>query len=140
MPCNLGEFYTHYYISCVKRVSKKLTFLYKIDFETSTGGWGFPGGAVVKNPPCNAGDTGLIPGSGRSHEPWDTKPNAPQLWSLCSKVCTLQPLIPGHPRARARQRDARTRQPERSPRLQQLEKACRAAKTQHGQELNKYFF
>ena len=27
---------------------------------------GFPGGAVVKNPPANAGDTGLIPGSGRS--------------------------------------------------------------------------
>ena len=27
---------------------------------------GFPGGAVVKNPPANAEDTGLIPGSGRS--------------------------------------------------------------------------
>ena len=29
---------------------------------------GFPGGAVVKNPPANAGDSGdmgLIPGSGR---------------------------------------------------------------------------
>ena len=25
----------------------------------------FPGGSVVKNPPANAGDTGLIPGSGR---------------------------------------------------------------------------
>ena len=23
---------------------------------------GFPGGSVVKNPPANAGDTGLIPG------------------------------------------------------------------------------
>ena len=30
----------------------------------------FPGGAVVKNPPTNAGDTGLIPGPGRSHMPW----------------------------------------------------------------------
>ena len=29
----------------------------------------FPGGAVVKNPPANAGDTGLIPGLGRSHMP-----------------------------------------------------------------------
>ena len=29
--------------------------------------WGFPGGAVVKNPPANAGDTGLIPGPGKSH-------------------------------------------------------------------------
>ena len=27
----------------------------------------FPGTAVVKNPPANAGDTGSIPGSGRSH-------------------------------------------------------------------------
>ena len=33
-------------------------------------GWGFPGGAVVKNPPANAGDArdwvGTIPGWGRS--------------------------------------------------------------------------
>ena len=27
---------------------------------------GFPGGSVVKNPPVNARDAGLIPGSGRS--------------------------------------------------------------------------
>ena len=27
---------------------------------------GFPGGSVVKNLPANAGDMGLIPGSGRS--------------------------------------------------------------------------
>ena len=26
-----------------------------------------PGGAVVKNPPANAGDTGSSPGPGRSH-------------------------------------------------------------------------
>ena len=26
-----------------------------------------PGGPVVKNPPANAGDTGSIPGPGRSH-------------------------------------------------------------------------
>ena len=29
----------------------------------------FPGGAVVKNPPANAGDTGLSPDPGRSHMP-----------------------------------------------------------------------
>ena len=29
----------------------------------------FPGGAVVKNLPANAGDTGSSPGSGRSHMP-----------------------------------------------------------------------
>ena len=27
----------------------------------------FPGGSVVKNPPANAGDMGLIPDPGRSH-------------------------------------------------------------------------
>ena len=27
---------------------------------------GFPGGSVVKTLPANAGDTGLVPGSGRS--------------------------------------------------------------------------
>ena len=30
---------------------------------------GFSGGAVVKNLPANAGDTGLSPGLGRSHMP-----------------------------------------------------------------------
>ena len=31
---------------------------------------GFPGGAVLKNLPASAGDTGSIPGLGRSHMPW----------------------------------------------------------------------
>ena len=26
--------------------------------------WDFPGGPVVKNPPCNAGDKGSVPGWG----------------------------------------------------------------------------
>ena len=30
---------------------------------------GFPGGAVVENPPANAGNTGSSPGLGRSHMP-----------------------------------------------------------------------
>ena len=29
----------------------------------------FPGGAMVENPPANVGDTGSIPGPGRSHMP-----------------------------------------------------------------------
>ena len=33
---------------------------------------GFPGGAVVKNPPANAGDTGSSPGPGGSHMPWNS--------------------------------------------------------------------
>ena len=37
--------------------------------EREIEGWGegFPGGSVVKNLPADAGDTGLIPGLGRSH-------------------------------------------------------------------------
>ena len=44
-----------------------------------TGDEGFPGGAVVKNPPANAGDTrdsGLIPGSENS--PGERKDNSLQ--------------------------------------------------------------
>ena len=35
---------------------------------------GLPGGLVVKNLPANAGDTGLIPGSGRSPGEGNDKP------------------------------------------------------------------
>ena len=35
---------------------------------------GFPGGSVIKNLPANAGDTGLIPGSGRSSGVGNGKP------------------------------------------------------------------
>ena len=35
---------------------------------------GFPGGSVVKNLPANAGDTGLIPGLGRSLEEGNGNP------------------------------------------------------------------
>ena len=41
-----------YFTSMVKKVSED-----------------FPGGAVVKYPPANAGDTGSVPGLGRSHMP-----------------------------------------------------------------------
>ena len=33
---------------------------------------GFPGGAVVKNPPANSGDMGSSPGLGRSHMLWSS--------------------------------------------------------------------
>ena len=45
---------------------------------------GFPGGSVVKNPPANAEDTGLIPGPGRSHVPSNNLAHALQLLSLGS--------------------------------------------------------
>ena len=50
---------------------------------------GFPGGALVKNPPANAGDMGSSPGLGGSHVPRSSWAREPQLlslhvWSLCS--------------------------------------------------------
>ena len=46
-------------------------------------GWGFLGGPVVKYPPCNARDTGSIPGLGRrSHMPESKSAHVPQLLSL----------------------------------------------------------
>ena len=45
-----------HYATCNKSVSKSYIL-------------GFPGGAVVKNPPANAGVTGSSPGPGRSHMP-----------------------------------------------------------------------
>ena len=56
--------------------------------------WGFPGGAVVENPPSNAGDTGWSPGPGRSHMPRINKARMPQLLSLCSRVREPQLLKP----------------------------------------------
>ena len=41
---------------------------------------------MVKNPPANAGDMGLIPGPGRSHMPWSNKAHVPQLLSLLSRA------------------------------------------------------
>ena len=46
-----------------------ITTLHIKDKIKNRGKWGFPGGAVVKNPPANAGDTGSSPGLGRSHMP-----------------------------------------------------------------------
>ena len=42
--------------------------IYKMDTKIETSR-DFPGGAVVKNLPANAGDTGSNPGPGRSHMP-----------------------------------------------------------------------
>ena len=58
---------------------------------------GFPGGAVVENPPANAGNTGSSPGPGRSHMPRSNSARAPQLLSLRSRARA--------PRAHAPQRE-----------------------------------
>ena len=78
--------------------------------------WGdFPGGAVVKNPPANVGDTGLSPGPGRSHMPWSNKARVPQLLSLCSRAHEPQLLSPHATIIEARQPRARAPQQERPP-------------------------
>ena len=55
---------------------------------------GFPGGPVVKNPPAYAGNTGSIPGPGRSHMQWSNKSFETQLLKPApprkSNPCSLQ--------------------------------------------------
>ena len=55
---------------------------------------GFPGGSVVKNPPANAGNMGLIPGLGRSLRPRSNKACVPQLLRLGSRAWEPQLLSP----------------------------------------------
>ena len=53
-----------------KTKQQKRSAQLKDDFEKSNKKYlDFPGGAVVKNPPANAGDMGSSPGPGRSHMP-----------------------------------------------------------------------
>ena len=47
--------------------TKRLRTIKKLNQESTD--VDFPGGAVIKNPPANAGDMGSIPGPGRSHMP-----------------------------------------------------------------------
>ena len=47
---------------------RKIIFSQAVVIKTQPFG-DFPGGAVVKNPPVNAGDMGSSPGLGRSHMP-----------------------------------------------------------------------
>ena len=77
---------------------------------------GFPGGAVVENPPANTGDMGSSPGLGRSHMPQSDWAREPQLlslrvWSLCSAA--REAAIVRGPRTAMKS----------GPRLPQLEKA-----------------
>ena len=56
---------------------------------------GFPGGAVVKNPPADAGDKGSSPGPGSSHARRSSEVRAPQLPSLRSRAREPQLRMPG---------------------------------------------
>ena len=75
----------------------------------------FLGGAVVKNPPANAGDTGSSPGLGRSHMPWSNLACAPQPLSLSSRTCEPQLLSPHAMTAEARMPRAHAPQQEKPP-------------------------
>ena len=55
---------------------------------------GFLGGPVVKNLPCNAGDTGLIPGLGNFHMSLDSKAHARQLLGPHSRAREVKLLSP----------------------------------------------
>ena len=79
---------------------------------------GFPGGSVVKDPPANAGDTGSVPGPGRSHSSGAAKPGATtteprESWRLGSTV--------RHQRATSRQQ----------PHSAQLKKSPHSTTTRH---------
>ena len=100
---------------------------------------GFPDGLVVKNPPANAGGTGLTPGPGRSHMPWANQASAPQLLSQHSRACKLQILSlcaeTTKPHSATREATA-MRSPhagiKSNPHSPQLEKV--ATETQHNQK------
>ena len=78
----------------------------------------FPGGPAVKNPPSNAGDTGLIPG-------WGTKiPHATGQLSL--RAANYRAHALWSLRATIRVRNSRMPQLEGSP--------CAATKTQRSQK------
>ena len=75
----------------------------------------FPGGAVVENPPANAGDTGSSPGPGRSHMPRSNEALAPQLRSPCSRACEPQLLSPRATTTETRTPRARAPHQEKPP-------------------------
>ena len=58
-----------------QEIKKLICILHEIRHKTThkqgnkTSRPDFPGGSVIKNPPANAGDMGLIPDPGRSHTP-----------------------------------------------------------------------
>ena len=98
--------------------------------------WGFPGGPVVKNPPCNVGDTSSIPGLGRSHLLWGIATEL-ALWSpwatttepTCSywSLRALEPVLRNR-RSPSNERPAQHKEEEP---LSQQQDPHTATKTQH---------
>ena len=92
---------------------------------------GFPGGAVVENPPANAGDTGSSPGLGRSHMLQSNWAREPQLLSLCVwSLCSVT--------RRGRDSERPAHRNEEWPPLAATRGSPRTeTKTQHRQKINK---
>ena len=97
---------------------------------------GLLGGSVVKNSPANAGDTGLIPGPGRSYMLRSNQACVPQLLNLCSRtrVTTSEASAPNSPccatREATAEKSAHSNQREALA-LHNQRKAHAAKKTQH---------
>ena len=108
----------------------------------SNNGRGFPGGSVVKDPPANAGNTGLTSGLGRSHmpaeqlspcaattEPEYTNTEVLAPWTTCSTTREATAMRSLYPAKKS------------SPRSLRLEKSPAATKAQQGQkQINKIIF
>ena len=62
----IGHLYLNNFLLLIKYKLWKVKHCFHLRIFWS---WDFPGGAVVKNAPANAGDTGSSPGPGRSHMP-----------------------------------------------------------------------
>ena len=58
---------------------------------------------MVKNPPANAGDVGSIPGPGRSHMLWRTRPKSTAVAEPVLQSLGAAATEPERPRARAPQ-------------------------------------
>ena len=102
---------------------------------------GFPGGAVVKNPPTNARDMGSSPGPRRSHMLQSNWAHVPQLLGLCSRACESQLLSPcdttieAHaPRARASQQEKPPQWEARTPQRRVAPARCNYRKPARSNE------
>ena len=104
-----------YLLSQVKDSSGWYAPFFQLCQSKSHSSWDFPGSAVDRNPPVNAGD-GLVPGPGRFHMPsWSNLACVPQLLNPCA----LEPALCSN----------------RSPLLATSRETPRAAtKTQHSQK------
>ena len=60
---------------------------------------------MIKNPPSNAGDMGMSPDLGRSHEPGSNKPVSHNYWACALEPNEPQVLKPKYPRAHALQKE-----------------------------------